>query len=70
MAAAGKKPHWVLNPLPLADEGTVSQMYTYADDTITWTYTDKDGEQISTFVKLTEEELAEYEARGIGNAPS
>ena len=33
-----------------------------------WTCTDGDGEHVSTFVKLTAEVLAEYQARGIGNA--
>jgi len=53
--------------MQVADEGTVSQMYTYADDTITWTYTDADGEHVSTFVRLTAEERAAYEALGVGN---
>ena len=48
-------------------EGALPQSYTYADGTLTWIVTDKDGEHISTFVKLTAEELAEYQARGIGN---
>lgn len=49
-------------------EGAVPQSYTYADGTLTWTVTDQDGEHVSTFVKLTPEELAEYQERGIGNA--
>lgn len=47
-------------------EGALPQSYTYADGTLTWVAKDKSGEQVSTFVKLTPEELAEYEARGIG----
>jgi hypothetical protein len=54
--------------MQVSGEGALPQNYTYEDGTLTWVCTDKDGEQISTFVKLTEEELAEYEARGIGNA--
>ena len=50
-----------------ADEGAVPQSYTYADDTLTWTYTDEDGEHISTFVKLTADERAAYEALGVGS---
>ena len=50
------------------DEGAVPQSYTYADGKLVWTYSDGDGEHVSTFVKLTAEELAEYQARGIGNA--
>ena len=48
-------------------EGARPQSYTYKDGTLTWTAIgDKEG-QVSTFVKLTPEELAEYQARGIGN---
>ena len=48
-------------------EGALPQSYTYKDGTLTWTAIgDKEG-QVSTFVKLTPEELAEYQARGIGN---
>lgn len=49
-----------------AGEGAVPQTYSYANGTLTWTVTDKDGVQVSTFVKLTAEELAKYRARGIG----
>ena len=49
------------------DEGAVPQNYTYADGRLVWTYTDEAGEHVSTFVKLTAEELAEYQAKGIGN---
>ena len=49
-------------------EGALPQSYTYADGTLTWISSDEAGEQASTFVKLTAEELAAYEARGIGNA--
>ena len=49
-------------------EGALPQNYTYADGTLTWTTSGEAGEQVSTFVKLTAEELAAYEARGIGNA--
>ncbi len=48
-------------------EGALPQSYTYADGTLTWVAKDESG-QVSTFVKLTAEELAAYEARGIGNA--
>ena len=47
-------------------EGALPQSYTYEDGTLTWVSTAKDGEQISTFVKLTEDELTAYKARGIG----
>ncbi|MBP3241189.1 MAG: hypothetical protein J6M92_11700 [Oribacterium sp.] len=50
-----------------ADEGAVPQNYTYKDDTLTWTYSDEDGEHVSTFVKLTADERAAYEALGIGS---
>ncbi|MBQ7564748.1 MAG: hypothetical protein IJT16_12250 [Lachnospiraceae bacterium] len=56
------------NTMQTSGEGALPQSYTYADGTLTWTAIDKTGEQISTFVKLTAEELAAYEARGIGNA--
>ena len=49
-------------------EGALPQNYIYADGTLTWTTSGEAGEQVSTFVKLTAEELAAYEARGIGNA--
>ena len=49
-------------------EGALPQNYAYADGTLTWTSTAKDGVSVSTFVKLTPEELAAYQARGIGNA--
>lgn len=49
-------------------EGAVPQNYTYADGKLVWTVTDKDGVTVSTFVKLTPEELAAYRARGIGKA--
>ena len=49
-------------------EGALPQSYTYADGTLTWTSMAKDGVSVSTFVKLTAEELAAYEARGIGSA--
>lgn len=49
-------------------EGALPQSYTYADGTLTWTTSDETGAQTSTFIKLTAEELAAYEARGIGNA--
>ena len=52
--------------MQVSGEGALPQNYTYEDGTLTWVCTDKDGEQVSTFVKLTEEELAEYEARGSG----
>lgn len=52
--------------MQVADEGTVPQKYTYADDTIVWTYTDEQGEHASTFVRLTAEERAAYEALGVG----
>ena len=35
-------------------EGALPQNYTYEDGTLTWIATDKYGEKISTFVKLTE----------------
>ena len=50
-----------------ADEGAVPQNYTYKDDTLTWTYSDEDGEHVSTFVKLTVDERTAYEALGIGS---
>ena len=50
-----------------ADEGAVPQNYTYEDGTLTWTYSDEDGEHISTFVKLTADERAAYEELGIGS---
>ena len=53
--------------MQVADEGTVSQKYTYADDTLTWTYTDDDGEHVSTFIRLTAKERAAYEALGVGS---
>ena len=48
-------------------EGAVPQKYTYANNQLTWTYTDERGDHVSTFVKLTAEELAAYEARGVGS---
>ncbi|MBR1478644.1 MAG: hypothetical protein IJ608_11905 [Lachnospiraceae bacterium] len=56
------------NTMQSSGEGALPQSYTYADGTLIWTALDNDGGQISTFVKLTAEELAAYEARGIGNA--
>ena len=56
------------NTMQTSGEGALPQSYTYADGTLTWTAMDNTGEQISTYVKLTAEELAAYEARGIGNA--
>ena len=53
------------NTMLSSGEGAVAQDYTYADGTLTWVTKDEEQRQ-STFVKLTEEELAEYEARGIG----
>ena len=50
-----------------ADEGAVPQNYTYKDGTLTWTYSDEDGEHVSTFVKLTADERAAYEELGIGS---
>ena len=47
-------------------EGALPQEYTYEDGTLTWVTSDKDRD-VSTFVKLTKEELSEYEKRGIGN---
>ena len=55
------------NTMQSSGEGAVAQDYTYADGTLTWVTRDEEQRQ-STFVKLTEEELAEYEARGVGNA--
>ena len=49
------------------DEGAVLQNYTYADDKLTWSYTDNEGEHVSTFVKLTAQERAAYEALGVGS---
>ena len=43
-------------------EGALSQSYTYADGKLIWTCTAKDGVSVSTFVKLTPEELAAYQA--------
>ena len=53
--------------MQVADEGTVPQKYTYADDKLIWTYTDEQGEHLSTFVRLTAEERAAYEALGVGS---
>ena len=53
--------------MQVADEGTVPQNYTFADDTLIWTYTDEQGEHVSTFVRLTAEERAAYEALGVGS---
>ena len=50
-----------------ADEGTVPQKYTYSDGKLIWTYTDESGEHTSTFIKLTADERAAYEALGIGS---
>ena len=47
-------------------EGALPQSYSYANGTLTWTCTAKDGVSVSTFVKLTPEELAKYRARGVG----
>ena len=52
--------------MQVADEGTVPQKYTYADGKLIWTYTDEGGEHTSTFVKLTADERAAYEALGVG----
>ena len=52
--------------MQVADEGTVPQNYSYADDKLTWTYTDEQGEHVSTFVRLTAEERAAYEELGVG----
>ena len=49
-------------------EGALPQSYTYEDGTLTWTAIGDDEGQVSTFVKLAAEELAEYQAKGIGNA--
>ena len=49
-----------------AGESALPQNYTYADGKLIWTCTAKDGVSVSTFVKLTAEELAKYRARGIG----
>lgn len=47
--------------------GALPQSYSYADGKLTWTSTAKDGVSVSTFVKLTPEELAAYrEKRGGG----
>ncbi|MBR1478903.1 MAG: hypothetical protein IJ608_13245 [Lachnospiraceae bacterium] len=54
------------NTMQSSGEGALPQSYTYADGTLTWTAQDNDGGQISTFVKLTNEELSAYKARGIG----
>jgi hypothetical protein len=53
--------------MQVADEGTVPQTYSYADDQLIWTYTDEQGEHASTFVRLTAEERAAYEALGVGS---
>lgn len=53
--------------MQVADEGTVPQKYTYADDKLIWSYTDEQGEHLSTFVRLTAEERAAYEALGVGS---
>ena len=50
-----------------ADEGAVTQNYTYDDGTLIWSYSDEDGEHVSTFVKLTADERAAYEELGIGS---
>ena len=44
-------------------EGALPQSYTYADGKLIWTCTAKDGVSVSTFVKLTPEELAAYQAK-------
>ena len=49
-------------------EGALPQSYTYENGTLIWTAKDDTGESKSTFVKLAEEELAEYQERGIGSA--
>ena len=49
-------------------EGALPQSYTYSDGTLIWTPAGADEKETSTFVKLTAEELAAYEARGIGKA--
>ena len=53
--------------MQVADEGTFPQEYTYEDGKLIWTYTDEQGEHVSTFVKLTAEERAAYEALGVGS---
>lgn len=53
--------------MQVADEGAVPQKYAYADGKLTWTYTDESGEHTSTFVKLTADERAAYEALGVGS---
>ncbi len=53
--------------MQVADEGAVPQKYAYADGKLTWTYTDESGEHTSTFIKLTAEERAAYEAPGVGS---
>ena len=52
--------------MQVMDEGTVPQKYAYADDKLTWTYTDEDGDHVSTFIRLTAEERAAYEELGVG----
>ena len=47
-------------------EGALPQSYIYQDGTLTWIAMGDDEGQVSTFVKLTAEELAAYQARGIG----
>ena len=48
-------------------EGALPQKYTYEDGTLTWTAIEEGEGQVSTFVKLTPEELAEYKAKGISS---
>ena len=54
------------NTMQSSGEGALPQSYVYKDGTLTWTAIGDDEGQVSTFVKLTAEELAAYQARGIG----
>ena len=48
-------------------EGARPQKYTYSDGTLLWITVGSDEEEPAVFVKLTAEELAAYETRGIGS---
>ncbi len=54
------------NTMQSSGEGALPQNYVYKDGTLTWTAIGDDAGQVSTFVKLTAEELAAYQARWIG----
>ena len=44
-------------------EGALPQDYTFEGDKLIWTCTAKDGVSVSTFVKMTPEELTAYQAK-------